>query len=201
MTALSTKSLLSSLLLSASLLCGTAFAEGPRLGLEYESEKDNNTGMENHAFTVIPGWDFPDERIINSVELLVERNADVGADSDGIRARETKLFLRLRHNGEFTNRFGYYVRGGAGRSYNNARDFNYAYVEPGLEYKLSEHWPLTVAVREIGSIDGTPNQQANKFIIGPGYEPDEQNEFEFRLVKGSGNSNNKSWLVEYVHKF
>jgi len=189
------------LLLCSFLLCGTALAEGPRLGLEYESERDNNTGMDNHAFTVIPGWDFPDERIINSVELLVERNADVRADSDGIRARETKLFVRLRHNGEFTDRFGYYVRGGAGRSYNRERDFDYAYVEPGLEYKLSEHWPLTVAVREIGSIDGTPNQHANKFIIGPGFEPDEHNEFELRFVKGSGNSNDRSWVVEYVHKF
>ena len=190
-----------SLCLALLFVCGAALAEGPRLGLEYESEKDNNTGMVNHAWTVIPGWEFAEDRFINSIELLMEHNADTRADSDGIRARENKLFLRLRHNGEFSDRWGYYVRGGVGRSFNNERDFYYAYVEPGLEFKVSEHWPLTLALREIDAIDSTPNQHANKLIFGPGYEPDEHNEFEFRYVKGSGNSNDRSWVVEYVRKF
>jgi len=189
------------LVATAVLAWAPAWAAGPRIGLEYESEKDNNTGMLNHAITVIPGWEFAEDRLINSLELLIERNADVRADSDGIRARETKLFVRLRHNGELGGNLGYYVRGGAGRSYNNQRDFSYAYIEPGLEWRLSEQWPLTLALREIGSIDGTPDQHANKVIVGPGFEPDEHNEFELRYVKGSGNGNDKSWVVEYVHKF
>jgi hypothetical protein len=32
--------------------CGAAHAEGARIGLEYESEKDNKTGMMNDAFTL-----------------------------------------------------------------------------------------------------------------------------------------------------
>ncbi|HUW50401.1 MAG TPA: hypothetical protein VMV75_05230 [Sulfuricella sp.] len=176
-------------------------ADGGRIGLELESEKNNQTGITNHAVTLIPGWEFSEENFISRVELLVEKNRDMSADSDGVRAKENKLFLRIRHDGEFTDRIGYYVRGGVGRSSNNERNFNYAYVEPGVEYKFDKYWAWTVAYREINSIDGTPGKHVHKFYLGPSFDMDKNNEFEFRYVKGNGDQDVKAWLAEYVHKF
>jgi len=180
---------------------GAADADGARIGLEYESEKDNETGMMNDAVTVKPGWEFSKESLINLVELLIDRNQDANADSDGLRARETKLFIRLRHNRNFNESIGYYVRGGVGRSINNQQNFNYAYVEPGLKYKFNEKWEWTLAFRKINSIDGTDGQRVRKYITGPSFGLDKNNELEFRYVKGYGDKDLKSWQVGYTHKF
>ena len=180
---------------------GAAHADGARIGLEYESERDNKTGMMNDAVTVKPGWEFSKESLINLVELLIDRNQDANADSDGLRARETKLFIRLRHNRNFNESIGYYVRGGVGRSINNQQNFNYAYVEPGLKYKFNEKWEWTLAFRKINSIDGTDGQRVRKYITGPSFGLDKNNELEFRYVKGYGDKDVKSWQVGYTHKF
>jgi hypothetical protein len=182
-------------------VCGVAQAGGARIGLELESEKDNHSGFTNHAVTLIPGWEFSEESPISRVELLLEHNEDTKANSDGVTARENKFFIRVRHDGEFNERFGYYVRGGIGRSNNNERDYSFAYVEPGLEYKFGEHWAWTVAYREINSIDGTSGQHVGKVYIGPSFDMDKNNEFEWRYVRGHGDKDVTSWVFEYVHKY
>jgi len=180
---------------------GAAHADGGRIGLEYESEKDNKTGMMNDAVTVKPGWEFSEDSLINLVELLIDRNQDAGADSNGFRARETKLFIRLRHNRNFNESIAYYIRGGAGRSINNQQNFNYGYIEPGLKYRFNEKWEWTLAFREINSIDGTDNQHVRKYLTGPSYSLDKNNELELRYIKGYGDKNLESWQVGYTHRF
>ena len=173
-------------------------ADGARIGLEFESEKNNETGITNHALTLAPGWQFPEENLISRVELLIERNRDVSAASD---AKETTLFLRIRHDGELTDSLGYYVRGGVGHSWNDERNFNFGYVEPGVEYKIGGGWELALAYRETNSIDGTPGERVHRFLVGPNFDLDKHNEFEFRYVKGNGDEDVRSWVVEYVYKF
>jgi len=126
------------------LVCGVVRAAGPLVGLEFESEKNNDSGITNHSVDIIPGWEFSEESIISRVELLIERNQDNRADADGVTAKENKLFLRLRRDGDFTDTLGYYVRGGIGRSFNSQGSFNYAYIEPGLEYKLAQKWAIQI---------------------------------------------------------
>jgi hypothetical protein len=184
-----------------SLFCGLARAEGPMIGLEFESERDNRSGMTNHAVTVIPGWEFSEKNLINRVELLIERNEDTGPDSSGAIAKENKLFLRVRHDGEFGDNFGYYIRGGAGRSFNNDRHYNFAYIEPGVEYKFAPKWAWTVAYREINAIDSMSGQHVGKLITGPSFDLSKNNEFEFRYVRGHGDKDLTSWLFEYVHRY
>jgi len=180
---------------------GAARADGARIGLEYESEKDNKTGMMNDAVTVKPGWEFSKDSLINLVEFLIDHNQDANADSSGLRARETKLFVRLRHNRNFNDSLAYYIRGGVGRSINNQKNFNYAYIEPGLKYAFNEKWEWTLAFREINSIDGTGGQHVRKYITGPSFSFDKNNEIEFRYIKGYGDKDLKSWQVGYTHKF
>jgi hypothetical protein len=188
-------------LLALVLFCGSALAEGPRGAVEYESEKDNKSGMINQALTVIPGWDFAKGSFISRAELLIERNQDTQADSDGLTAKENKLFLRLRHSGDISKDVGYYIRGGVGRAYNSERSFNYAYIEPGVKYKLNSDWTWVASYREINAIDGLTGQHVGKFMTGPSYDIDHHNEFEIRYVKGDGDKDVTAWLAEYVHKF
>lgn len=180
---------------------GAAHADGPRIGLEYESEKDNKTEIVNHAVTAKPGWEFSKESFINLVELLIDRNEDANPDSTGFRARETKLFIRIRHNRKFTESIGYHIRGGVGRSINNQRNFNYAYIEPGLKYGFNDKWEWTFAFRAINSIDGTGGQKVVKFITGPSLSLDKNNELEVRYARGTGDKSLTSWAIGYVHKF
>ncbi len=140
------------------LVCSVARAAGPLVGLEFESERNNNSGITNHAVDIVPGWEFSEDSLINRVELLIDRNRDTRADADGELAKENKLFVRIRHDGDFTDTLGYYIRGGVGRSFNNQRNFNFAYVEPGIEYKLAQRWAWTVAFRETNSIDSVVDQ-------------------------------------------
>lgn len=178
-----------------------ARADGGRLGLEFESERNHQTGITNHALTIAPGWKFSEDHFVSTVELLVERNRDTSADSDGALAKENKLFLRIRHDGELTDKIGYYVRGGLGRSSNNERNFNYVYIEPGLEYEIDDHWAWTIAYREVDSIGNTSGQHVHKIYLGPSFDIDKNNELEFRYVKGNGDQDVKALVVEYVHKF
>jgi hypothetical protein len=182
-------------------ICGVARATGPLVGLEFESEKNNRSGITNHAVDIVPGWEFSEESLINRIELLIERNQDTRADADGLLAKENKLFVRIRHDGDFTDTFGYYIRGGVGRSFNNQRNFNFAYVEPGIEYKFTQRWAWTLAIREINSIDSVAGQRITQIRTGPSLDFDKNNELEFLYVKGSGDANMTSWVFEYVHKF
>ena len=131
----------------------------------------------------------------------MEGNRDISTDSNGIKAKENKLFLRLRHDGDLSENFAYYVRGGVGRAYNATHSYNYAYIEPGGEYKLTQQWAWTVAYREINAIDGTPGQHIGKFMTGPSFDMNKNNEFEARYVRGNGDKEVTAWILEYVHKY
>jgi hypothetical protein len=187
--------------LLALFVCGSAQSEGWRLGIEYELEKDRRTGIRNHAVTAKPGWEFAKDSPVNLVELLIDRNEDATADDDGVRAKETKLFLRVRHNRNLTAHISYYIRGGVGRSFNNQRDFMYGYVEPGLKYELTERWEWTFAVRFINALDGMDGQRVRKYITGPSFALTPRDEVEFRYVRGSGDKDVWSWAVGYVRRF
>ena len=188
-------------LLAFLLVSNLAYAEGARIGVEFESERDNRTGMVNNALTLAPGWQFAANNFISRVELLVEHNEDNKADSAGVRAHENKLFVRLRHSGDFTENIGYYIRGGLGRKFNSEGGGNYGYVEPGVKYKFGREWEGVVAIREVNAIDGARGQHVRKFIIGPNFNFDRYNELEFRYVKGSQDKDLRAWVIEYVHKY
>ena len=183
------------------LACEVAHATGPLIGVELESEKDNKSGRFNHALEVAPGWEFSDNSIISRVELLFERNEDTSADSAGVTAKENKVFLRIRRDGDFNDQWGYYVRGGVGRSFNNERNFNYAYIEPGLEYKITQRWAWTVAYRELNAIDGAAGQHVGQAMTGPSFDVSKNDELELRYVRSHGDKDLTSWFVEYVHKY
>jgi hypothetical protein len=170
--------------------CGFARAEGPLIGLEFESEKNRASGITNHAVDIVPGWEFADDRIINRVELLIERNQDTSSDADGVTAKANQLFVRLRHDGDFNDTLGYYVRGGIGRNFNNEHSYNFAYIEPGIEYKLSPN-----------AIDSAAGHHITQFRTGPSLDIDKGNELEFLYTRGHGDEDLASWVVEYIHKF
>jgi hypothetical protein len=179
----------------------SAAAEGPRLGVEYDFEKDRRTGIRNHEVSLQPGWQFPASSPIDLIELLIERNRDARADDEGFRSRETKLFLRLRHTGELTRSAGYYVQGGAGRSFNNERNFWYAYVEPGLTFELSERWEWMFGIRVGDSIDGTRGERVLKYITGPSFAIDKRNEIELRYLRARRDEDAWSVSLGYTHRF
>jgi len=178
-----------------------AYAEGPRLGFEYELEKDRRTGIRNHAATLQPGWEFAKGGPLNLIELLIDYNEDARAKDEGQRARETKLFLRLRHRGTLTENSTYYIRGGLGRSFNNERNFSYAYIEPGLKYELSERWEWTFGVRFGDAIDGTSGERIRKYITGPSYAFDKRNEVEFRYIRALADEDAWALAVGFIHRF
>ena len=181
--------------------CGVAHAEGARVGFEYEAEKDRKTGVMNDAFTLKPGWELPRGSPLDLVELLIDRNRDRRADSEGVRERETKLFVRLRHSGNLTGNLAYYIRGGIGRSMNNQDDFTYVYIEPGLKYEISPRWEWTAGLREGNSIDGTEGERFGKFITGPSFSFDKNNEVELRYVRAFRDKDARAWQIGYTHRF
>jgi hypothetical protein len=181
--------------------CIWAHAEGPRLAIELESEKDRNSGIRSYAVSAKPGWEFSRSSPVNLVELLIERSEDAERDEHGVRERETKLFLRARHVGNVTARASYYIRGGIGRNFNNERDFTYANIEPGLKYELTDRWEWTLAVRFIDAIDGTDGQRVRKYITGPSFAFDKANELELRYARGTGDKDLTSWSLGFTHRF
>ena len=181
--------------------CSAVHAAGAVIGLEYEREKDKRSGVSSNAVTVETGWEFENDNIINRIELSVERSRDAEADTEGFRERETKVFLRLRHNRMLNDRIAYYVRGGVGRSFNNEHNFSYTYIEPGLKFALNGRWEWTAGLRAIKSIDGTSGQRVRKLITGPSYSLDKRNEIDLRYLRGRGDKDVTSWSLGYMHKF
>jgi hypothetical protein len=183
------------------LACSVAHAEGFRIGFEYELEKDRKTGARSDALALKPGWEFPKDSLINVVELLIDHSRDRNVDTDGFRERETKLFIRLRHNRRVTDDLAYYIRGGVGRSLNNDDDFSYAYVEAGLKYEISARWEWMAGLREVNSIDGTDGHRVGKFITGPGFSFDKNNELELRYVRAFRDKDTRAWQIGYTRRF
>jgi hypothetical protein len=195
---LTTRLLLPSLVLAA--LPGAAYAQGFQIAGEFEYLKYSDTGISNQAFSVIPGWRFPDDRFLSRVELLLEGNQDSRAVPGGVRFTENKAFLRLRHSGDVTDKLGYYVRGGLGHSWNNERNFNYGYVEPALEYSFHEHLDGVIGYRQTNAVDGTPGQRLGEIRAGPDWNISAHHSLEFRYVRGHGDVRETTWVLEYVYR-
>lgn len=155
--------------------CGTVEAAGARFSLELESEKDRDSTIINNAVTSIPGWDFGDGHLFSRVEVLLEANQDNQCDPSG-RGTANKLFLRLCHDGELGGSLAYYGRGGIRRAFNISHDYNYGYIEPGVEHKFTTLWAWSGAGRAIDAIDNTDGQRVSKVITGPSYDMDEDHE-------------------------
>lgn len=185
----------------ALLAVAGAHAEGPRIGFEYESEKDKKSGVMNDAVKLKPGWEFSPGSFINLVELLIDHNRDRRPDFEGFRARENKLFIRLRHGRAIGHTVSYYIRGGVGRSMNNHQDFSYGYVEAGLKLEMTRRWDWTAALREGNSIDGTDGERFGNFITGPSFSLDKFNEVELRYVRGFRDKDTRAWEIGYTRRF
>jgi hypothetical protein len=180
--------------------CGAASAEGFQIAGEYEYLRYSDTGISNRAFSIIPGWRFPDEQYLSRLELLLEGNQDDRADVHGSPYTETKAFVRLRHTGELTDQLGYYVRGGVGRSLNNVQDFNYGYIEPALEYSFNDAWDGVVGYRQTNALDGTPGQRLGEIRFGPDWNLTKHHTLEVRYVRGKGDVRETTWVLEYVYR-
>lgn len=213
------------LLLILSLFALTAQAETllggqPRVTLEYEHEKNTAAygSTPNTAVSVFPGIQWKGDArplgFITRAELMLEGNQDhakLGTGATG-NTTEVKMGVRLRSDGEIAGRWGYYVRGLVGQSWNNERNFSYWYVEPALKTDLGDvvkglSW--TTSYRVVRTFDRdsiTREADRNKFRIGPNYDWDAKNGVELRYVRASDPNNHgelrsKAVVVEYIHKF
>ena len=182
------------------LVCGSVQAEGVRLGMEYELEKDRKSGKRNHAVTLEPGWEFSKDSPLNLIELLIERNQEVNED-DRRRSWGTKVFLRLRHKRNLTENSSYYLRGGVGRNFNSDHSFTYAYIEPGLRFELDERWEWTFGIRYGNAIDGTHGERFITYITGPSFALDKRRELELRYFRHRGDEDAWSLSLGYIHRF
>lgn len=52
-------------------LCAMARAQGLQVATEYEYLKYSDTGITNQAFSIIPGWRFPEDQFLSRVELIL----------------------------------------------------------------------------------------------------------------------------------
>ena len=179
---------------------GVARAEGLQVATEYEYLKYSDTGVTNQAFSIIPGWRFPEDQFLSRVELLLEANQDSRPDVHASPYTETKVFVRLRHSGELTEQLGYYIRGGLGRSLNNLQNFNYGYIEPALEYSFNEHWDGVLGFRQTNAIDGAPGQRLGEIRFGPDWNISKHHSLEIRYARGTGDVRETTWVLEYVHR-
>ena len=119
----------------------TLFGGQPRITFEYEHEKNTHDygSTPNNAVSIFPGIQWKGDArplgFITRAELMLEGNQDHGnLGSSGVgRTTETKMGVRVRSDGEIAGRWGYYVRGLVGQSWNNEQNFAYWYIEPALK--------------------------------------------------------------------
>jgi len=178
----------------------SACAEGFRLGAEYDSTLDHKTNKASQAFTLLPGWDFPHGHAIDRMELLLEESRD-SPDKHGLIPKGHKVFVRLRHDGEFSERLHYYLRGGMGRSTSRSSAFNYAYVEPGLSYKAGNDWGVSLGYRDSIAIDGTRGQHVRDVLAGLNFALDRNDHLELIYIRGRRDKDLTTWAIQYVHSF
>lgn len=183
------------------LVGASAHAEGFRLGLDYEFERDRERDVRTHQVSVKPGWEFAKGSPIDLVEFLIERSQDANTGNDGVRERETKVLLRLRHSGNWTDRLGYYIQGGIGRSFHSERNYTYATVEPGVKYQFNSRWDLKVGLRHRDAIDGADGERVTKLISQLSFALTPRDELELQVSRGKGDKDLWALGVGYVRQF
>ena len=198
----------------------TLFGGQPRITFEYESETNTAAygSTPNTAVSVFPGIQWKGDArplgFITRAELMLEGNQDHAKLGTGAtdNTTETKMGIRIRSDGDITGRWGYYVRGLIGQSWNNERNFSYWYIEPALKTDLGDvvkglSW--TTSYRVVRTFDRdsiTRTNDRNKVRFGPNYDFDPKNGMELRYVLARDPNNNeelrsKAWVIEYIHKF
>ena len=191
----------------------TLFGGRPRIGFEYEYEKNAVGDGNNAGVSLYPGIAWKDGWITRA-ELMLEGNQDK-AWSNGSEGNttQTKVGIRLRKDFTLGNGFGGYVRGLVGRAMSNEDNYNYAYWEPALKYDFNKTWGMTASYRLIRSIDGSTGHDKNKFRIGPNWNINDHHGIEFRYVKTyaaegpsfldfkNGQHKSDAYIVEYAYKF
>lgn len=199
---------------------GLLFGGQPRLTFEFESEKNTAAygDTSNFAFSLFPGiqWKESDPArplgFLTRAELMLEGNQDhlsfgtQKAGSDG-KTTEVKLGARVRADGSFNGTWGWFARALVGQSLNNERNFSYWYVEPALKTKFNSDWSWTTSYRIVRTFSrDARDADRNKFRLGPNYDIDKNNGFEFRYVwvndPNNGNAlRARAVIVEYIHRF
>ena len=198
----------------------TIFGGQGRITYEFEHEKNTAAygSTPNNAVSLFPGVQWKGDArplgFITRAELMLEGNQDHGKFGTGATGNttETKMGVRLRSDGEIAGRWGYYVRGLVGQSWNNERNFTYWYVEPALKTDLGDvtkglSW--TTSYRVVRTFDRdsvTKEADRNKLRFGPNYDWDSKNGVEFRYVLATDPNNDdklrsRAFVAEYVHKF
>jgi hypothetical protein len=192
---LATAMVMAGLLFGQSAIAGSGYG----LGLEYEAEKEKASGAWSDTGYIIPSFAV-NSVLVDKVELLLGYTQNRAANSGSSSA----VGVRLRKNFELTHNVEGFVRAAVGHSYmsaNGAADYNWGYIEPGLEMKLSHVWGLAISDRIQNSIDGTRGMSTNAVRVGPNLEIDDDNEVEFRYISTTGDYESESYMAEYVMKF
>ena len=198
----------------------TLFGGQPRITLEYEHEKNTPDygSTPNNAVSIFPGIQWKGDArplgFITRAELMLEGNQDHGnLGSSGVgRTTETKMGVRVRSDGEIAGRWGYYVRGLVGQSWNNEQNFAYWYIEPALKTDFGDvvkglSWTTSYRyVRTFDRAEAVKTADRNKLRFGPNYDFDKNNGVEVRYVLATDPNNDdklrsRAWVFEYVHKF
>lgn len=198
----------------------TLFGGQPRITFEYEHEKNTDAygSTPNTAVSIFPGIQWKGNArplgFITRAELMLEGNQDHGklGNSGTGNTTETKMGVRLRSDGEIAGRWGYYVRGLVGQSWNNEQNFTYWYIEPALKTDLGDvakglSWTTSYrVVRTFNRSEEYKSADRNKIRFGPNYDFDSKNGVELRYVLATDPNNDdklrsRAFVAEYVHKF
>lgn len=173
-----------------------AQATGYSVGFEYEAEKEKATGVWSDTGFVIPAIAIEHNALLDKVELLL------GYAKDRIGGPETTaLGLRLRKNIEINHQTEAFVRAAVGHDYVANADYNWGYIEPGIEFKLNHTLGLGLSDRLQNSIDGTSGKRTNSLRVGPNIEFNDDNELELRYIATTGDYDAESYMAEYILRF
>ena len=185
-----------SLMISQSAMAESIYG----ISLEYEAEKEKLTGEWSDTGYIIPSFTLKNNSVLDKVEILLgytqSRTKELGSSS--------ALGVRLRKNIAFNDSAEGFVRAAIGHTYisaNGAVDYNWGYIEPGLELKLNHTFGLTISDRIQNSIDGTRGMSTNSIRIGPNIEIDDKSELELRYISTTGDYESSSYMAEYSVKF
>ncbi len=176
------------------MLSSASFAAG--IAFEYEAEKEKATGVWSDTLYVMPKFDI-NQPLVDSVEILLGRSQD----RSGEKTTANTLGIRLRKNAELSDKFEGFARIAIAKSFSDAGDWSWAYIEPGIEYKLSHSWSFGLSDRLQNSIDGSANRRTNSLRVGPNYEISHNSELEMRYISTSGDYDSESYMIEYSLHF
>lgn len=172
-------------------------SESYSMALEYEAEKDKSAGIWSDSLTVIPGIRISNNSYLNKVELMFGYNQE----RSGSQVKSNSIGMRLRKDVEFNEVVKGFVRVAAGHTYISNGDYNWGYIEPGIEFSVSRVLGFGLSERLQNSIDSTHGQRVNMFRVGPNFDLNEYSELELRYISTSGDYESDTYMAEYIFRF